>query len=174
MLHIDFEMTNTTHLSTNQLSCQAVIVRQFWTKFPNLDNIMTKMDVVLSILGRHTQLVRGLALILFEKPIRLTHVTYLTFFRWFLRFCMCFCGGFGSLGSFWLIRCRFRRSSILSDVRTRGNTKLPSCKSVLVLGDNESGKTTLVAKLQGVEDPKKGSGLEYAYIDVRDEYRDGK
>lgn len=42
------------------------------------------------------------------------------------------------------------------------------------LGDNESGKTTLIAKLQGVEDPKKGSGLEYAYIDVRDEYRDGK
>lgn len=63
-------------------------------------------------------------------------------------------------------------SSILSDVQTRGNTKLPSCKSVLVLGDNESGKTTLVAKLQGVEDPKKGSGLEYAYIDVRDDYRD--
>lgn len=59
-------------------------------------------------------------------------------------------------------------------MQARGNTKLPSCKSVLFLGDNESGKTTLVAKLQGVEDPKKGSGLEYAYIDVRDEYRDGK
>lgn len=43
-----------------------------------------------------------------------------------------------------------------------------------MLGDNASGKTTLIAKLQGVEDPKKGAGLEYAYIDVRDEYRDGK
>lgn len=43
----------------------------------------------------------------------------------------------------------------------------------MVLGDNESGKTTLIAKLQGVEDPKKGSGLEFAYIDVRDDYRDG-
>lgn len=43
-----------------------------------------------------------------------------------------------------------------------------------MLGDNETGKTTLIAKLQGVEDPKKGSALEYAYIDVRDEYRDGK
>ncbi|XP_058059179.1 cytoplasmic dynein 1 light intermediate chain 1-like [Anopheles bellator] len=64
-------------------------------------------------------------------------------------------------------------SSILGEVQTvHGNTKLPSNKSVLVLGDNESGKTTLVAKLQGVEDPKKGSGLEYAFIDVRDEYRD--
>ena len=45
---------------------------------------------------------------------------------------------------------------------------------LLLLGDKESGKTTLIAKLQGNEDPKKGSGLEYGYIDVRDEYRDGK
>lgn len=66
-----------------------------------------------------------------------------------------------------------RRSAILSEVQTQSSTKLPSNKSVLVLGDNASGKTTLIAKLQGVEDPKKGSGLEYAYIDVRDEYRDG-
>ncbi|XP_077291579.1 dynein light intermediate chain [Arctopsyche grandis] len=63
-------------------------------------------------------------------------------------------------------------SSILEEVQNQGNTKLSSCKNILVLGDNESGKTTLIAKLQGVEDPKKGSGLEYAYIDVRDEYRD--
>ncbi|EEB13641.1 Cytoplasmic dynein 1 light intermediate chain, putative [Pediculus humanus corporis] len=63
-------------------------------------------------------------------------------------------------------------SCILSEVQAQGNTKLPTNKSVLVLGDNGSGKTTLVAKLQGVEDPTKGSGLEYAYIDVRDEYRD--
>lgn len=42
------------------------------------------------------------------------------------------------------------------------------------MGNNETGKTTLIAKLQGVEDPKKGSALEYAYIDVRDEYRDGE
>merc|ERR1719192_2843117 len=43
---------------------------------------------------------------------------------------------------------------------------------ILTCGDKESGKTTLIAKLQGNEDPKKGSGLEYGYIDVRDEYRD--
>lgn len=67
-----------------------------------------------------------------------------------------------------------RRSAILNEVQTQGSTKLPSNKSVLVLGDNATGKTTLVAKLQGVEDPKKGSGLEYAYIDVKDEYRDGE
>lgn len=65
------------------------------------------------------------------------------------------------------------RSAILNEVQTQGSTKLPSNKSVLVLGDNATGKTTLIAKLQGVEDPKKGSGLEYAYIDVKDEYRDG-
>ena len=46
--------------------------------------------------------------------------------------------------------------------------------ATLLTGDNECGKTTLVAKLQCNEDPKKGSGLEYAYIDVRDEYRDGE
>ncbi|XP_048482713.1 cytoplasmic dynein 1 light intermediate chain 2 isoform X4 [Plutella xylostella] len=63
-------------------------------------------------------------------------------------------------------------SAILEEVQNTGNTKLPSNKNVLVLGDNETGKTTLIAKLQGVEDPKKGSALEYAYIDVRDEYRD--
>lgn len=63
-------------------------------------------------------------------------------------------------------------SEILGEVQNQGTAKLPSNKSVLVLGDNSSGKTSLIAKLQGVEDPKKGSGLEYAYIDVRDEYRD--
>nr|XP_032529912.1 cytoplasmic dynein 1 light intermediate chain 1-like [Danaus plexippus plexippus] len=63
-------------------------------------------------------------------------------------------------------------SAILEEVQNQGNTKLPSNKNVLVLGDNETGKTTLIAKLQGVEDPKKGSALEYAFIDVRDEYRD--
>ena len=30
-----------------------------------------------------------------------------------------------------------------------------------------------MAKLQGIEAPKKGCGLEYAYIEIRDEYRDG-
>lgn len=45
---------------------------------------------------------------------------------------------------------------------------------IKISGDKESGKTTLIAKLQANEDPKKGAGLEYGYIDVRDEYRDGK
>lgn len=52
--------------------------------------------------------------------------------------------------------------------------KLPSHKLLLVLGDNESGKTTLIAKIQGNDDPKKGSGLEYHYLYVSDEYREGE
>lgn len=63
-------------------------------------------------------------------------------------------------------------ASVLSEVQLKGTHKLSSNKVILVIGDRESGKTTLVAKLQGNVDPKKGSGLEYAYIDVRDEYRD--
>jgi len=82
--------------------------------------------------------------------------------------------GFYIIFSLFLFGFFQRRSAILNEVQTQGSTKLPSNKSVLVLGDNATGKTTLIAKLQGVEDPKKGSGLEYAYIDVKDEYRDGK
>ncbi|XP_025115032.1 LOW QUALITY PROTEIN: cytoplasmic dynein 1 light intermediate chain 2-like [Pomacea canaliculata] len=63
-------------------------------------------------------------------------------------------------------------ASILSEVQSSSASKLSTNRSLLVLGDNECGKTTLIAKLQGMEDPKKGAGLEYYYIDVRDEYRD--
>ena len=65
-------------------------------------------------------------------------------------------------------------SSLLGEVQTSRTSQLPVSKALLVLGDKESGKTTLIAKLQGNEDPKKGSGLEYGYIDVRDEYRDDR
>lgn len=41
-------------------------------------------------------------------------------------------------------------------------------------GDDGSGKTTLMTKLQGVEHNKKGRGLEYLYLNVHDEDRDGK
>ena len=43
---------------------------------------------------------------------------------------------------------------------------------MIVLGENETGKTSLVAKMQGNEEPRKGSGLEYHHMLVRDEYRD--
>lgn len=63
-------------------------------------------------------------------------------------------------------------SSVLTQVETSSSNKLPSRKAVLVLGENESGKTSLIAKMQGNDDPRKGSGLEYHHILVRDEYRD--
>lgn len=43
----------------------------------------------------------------------------------------------------------------------------------MLLGDNESGRTTLISRLRGVESISKGVGLEYHYIDVKDEDRDG-
>lgn len=41
-------------------------------------------------------------------------------------------------------------------------------------GDVASGKTTLVARLQGVEEYMKGRGLEYLYFNVHDEDVDGE
>jgi len=60
-------------------------------------------------------------------------------------------------------------SALLQEVQVNSNKGLPSSKNFLVLGDRLSGKTTLVAKLQGVEEPKKGSGLEYGYMEIRDD-----
>uniref|UniRef100_A0A182RG51 Dynein light intermediate chain n=1 Tax=Anopheles funestus TaxID=62324 RepID=A0A182RG51_ANOFN len=48
----------------------------------------------------------------------------------------------------------------------------PRNKSVLVLGDNASGKTSLIAKLHGVRVPYHAFGIEYAYIDVPDKPQD--
>uniref|UniRef100_A0A8C4S6K0 Dynein light intermediate chain n=1 Tax=Erpetoichthys calabaricus TaxID=27687 RepID=A0A8C4S6K0_ERPCA len=63
-------------------------------------------------------------------------------------------------------------SSILSEVSTRSRSKLPSGKNILVFGEDGSGKTTIMAKLQGAEHNKKGRGLEYLYLSVHDEDRD--
>ncbi|XP_034660995.1 cytoplasmic dynein 1 light intermediate chain 2-like [Drosophila subobscura] len=51
----------------------------------------------------------------------------------------------------------------------RGFRKLVSNKSVLVVGENGTGKTSLIAQLQGKKPPKYGAGLEFGYIDVEDE-----
>ncbi|KAI1885653.1 hypothetical protein AGOR_G00206040 [Albula goreensis] len=60
-------------------------------------------------------------------------------------------------------------SSILSEVSTHSRSKLPSGKNVLVMGEDGAGKTTLVAKLQGVEEYMKGRGMEYLYFNVHDD-----
>lgn len=41
-------------------------------------------------------------------------------------------------------------------------------------GEVGSGKTTVVAKLQGIEEYMKGRGLEYLYFSVHDDDIDGK
>ncbi|KAJ3593490.1 hypothetical protein NHX12_005824 [Muraenolepis orangiensis] len=63
-------------------------------------------------------------------------------------------------------------SEILSDVSTRSSSKLPSGKNILVFGEDGSGKTSLMSKLQGADHNKKGRGLEYLYLNVHDEDRD--
>jgi dynein light intermediate chain 1 len=62
-------------------------------------------------------------------------------------------------------------SQILQDVQD--STKAAPPKSLILLGDNESGRTTLISRLKGVENVRKGIGLEYHYIEIRDEDRDG-
>uniref|UniRef100_A0A914VZU8 Dynein light intermediate chain n=1 Tax=Plectus sambesii TaxID=2011161 RepID=A0A914VZU8_9BILA len=61
---------------------------------------------------------------------------------------------------------------ILTEVQSRSASNLPQ-GSVLVLGSNESGKTSLIAHLQRNADQKKGAGLEYHYLEVNPDYRDG-
>ncbi|CAH8512631.1 unnamed protein product [Dicrocoelium dendriticum] len=63
-------------------------------------------------------------------------------------------------------------SAILKEVTHKASFKLSSTRALLVLGDDESGKTTLIAKLQGTEDPKETFGLEYSFIEIKDEDRD--
>ncbi|KAJ8400450.1 hypothetical protein AAFF_G00395740 [Aldrovandia affinis] len=63
-------------------------------------------------------------------------------------------------------------TSILSEVSTRSSSKLPSGKNIVVFGEDGSGKTTIMSKLQGAEHNKKGRGLEYLYLSVHDEDRD--
>ena len=65
-------------------------------------------------------------------------------------------------------------SCILSEVSTRSRSKLPAGKNVLLLGEDGAGKTSLIRKIQGIEEYKKGRGLEYLYLNVHDEDRDGE
>lgn len=63
-------------------------------------------------------------------------------------------------------------SSILAQVQRNCRLNLPSRKTIIVLGDNGVGKTSLAARLQRNEDPKESKGLEFHYMDVKDENRD--
>lgn len=63
-------------------------------------------------------------------------------------------------------------AKLLTEVQSKSTRKLPKGKRIVILGENETGKTSLVAKVKGDDDPKKGQGLEYHAINVRDEDRD--
>ncbi|EGD83023.1 hypothetical protein PTSG_03659 [Salpingoeca rosetta] len=64
-------------------------------------------------------------------------------------------------------------TSILNDVTAHTRTRHLPKRHVVVLGDEGSGKSSLIARLQGKpynpEDHPLGTGLEYTYIDVKDE-----
>uniref|UniRef100_A0A8C5X401 Dynein light intermediate chain n=1 Tax=Malurus cyaneus samueli TaxID=2593467 RepID=A0A8C5X401_9PASS len=80
----------------------------------------------------------------------------------------------GGDGGRWapLVSARPAPSCILSEVSTRSRSKLPSGKNVLLLGEDGAGKTSLIGKIQGIEEYKKGRGMEYLYLNVHDEDRD--
>ncbi|XP_066927107.1 cytoplasmic dynein 1 light intermediate chain 1-like [Clytia hemisphaerica] len=62
---------------------------------------------------------------------------------------------------------------ILREVSAKSSRRFPSCKRILVLGNDGTGKTSLVMKLRrSGDDLLRGSGLEYTYLDVDDEERD--
>lgn len=44
----------------------------------------------------------------------------------------------------------------------------------MCLGEDGAGKTSLIRRIQGIEEYKKGRGLEYLYLNVHDEDRDGE
>ena len=59
-------------------------------------------------------------------------------------------------------------SDILQEVQN-STKKTPPAKSVVFLGDNESGRSTLIARMKGIESISKGIGLEYHYIEINNE-----
>lgn len=63
--------------------------------------------------------------------------------------------------------------SILADVMTHTTTRRLPPKRILVLGDEGSGKSTFISKLQDrkyhAEEHPASSGLEYTFLDVKDE-----
>ncbi|EDQ91366.1 uncharacterized protein MONBRDRAFT_31584 [Monosiga brevicollis MX1] len=65
-------------------------------------------------------------------------------------------------------------ASILANVASKTTTRHLPSKNVVVLGDEGTGKSSFISRLQGNQkyDPKDhpmGTGLEYTYLDVRDE-----
>ncbi|VDN96303.1 unnamed protein product [Rodentolepis nana] len=64
-------------------------------------------------------------------------------------------------------------STILKEVANARIGRIPHGKGIIVLGDNGAGKSTLISRLSHKTVPPKTPGLEYHYIDIRDEATDG-
>ncbi|VDP46374.1 unnamed protein product [Schistosoma mattheei] len=65
------------------------------------------------------------------------------------------------------------RSSLLDEVTNKAKVGLSDSKNLVVFGDDQCGKSTLICRLQGNEDKREGFGLEYDIIEVKDEVKDG-
>ena len=63
-------------------------------------------------------------------------------------------------------------SKILTEVQSRSSSSLPA-GSVVVLGDAGSGKTSLVSRLERREEVGGGGGLEYHFLEVNPDVKDG-
>ncbi|XP_018646398.1 dynein light intermediate chain, putative [Schistosoma mansoni] len=63
-------------------------------------------------------------------------------------------------------------SSLLDEVTNKAKIGLSDSKNLVVFGDDLSGKSTLICRLQGNEDKQEGFGLEYDIIEVKDEVKD--
>lgn len=64
--------------------------------------------------------------------------------------------------------------SVLSGLNYELIYHLKANEQNLFAGEDGSGKTSLMAKMQGADHNKKGRGLEYLYLNVHDEDRDGE
>ncbi|VDQ12972.1 unnamed protein product [Trichobilharzia regenti] len=65
------------------------------------------------------------------------------------------------------------RSSLLEEATHKAAVALSRTKTLIIVGDEECGKSTLIARLQGTRDQQKGFGLNFTLLDIKDEERDG-
>ncbi|XP_076812295.1 cytoplasmic dynein 1 light intermediate chain 2-like [Clavelina lepadiformis] len=63
-------------------------------------------------------------------------------------------------------------TTLLSDASSSARSVFSTEKSIIIIGEDLSGKSVLAAKLQGSDDPHRGSGLDFQIIEVEDEDAD--
>ena len=63
--------------------------------------------------------------------------------------------------------------TVLSETYNATPFRLPGNKNLAILGDIESGKSTVLAKWMETDEAKRGSQLEYHFVNIRDEQSEG-